>query len=94
MSLGRLRSLARGEAQVTIVDQNGIPVSRAKVQGRWSGLVSGTASRNTNGSGIATFTSSWTSKRGTFTFTVENVTATGYTYDPSANVETRDSISW
>ncbi len=94
MSLGRFWFLARATAEVTIVDQNGDPVSGATVQGRWSGLVSGTPSGNTNSGGAVLFTSSWTYRRGTFTFTVESVSAPGYTYDPEANVETSDSISW
>mgnify|MGYP000987483442 CR=1 FL=1 len=31
--------------------------------------------------------------RGTFTFTVGNVSAAGYTYDGSLNIETSDSIT-
>lgn len=94
MSLRQFWFLARAVAEVTIVDQNGTPVSGATVQGRWSGLVSGTSSGNTNSSGVVSFTSSWSYRRGTFTFTVESVSAPGYIYDPEANVETSDSISW
>jgi hypothetical protein len=84
----------RGRAEVTIVDQNGQPVVGATVEGAWSGLVSGTQSANTGTGGIAVLTSSWTWSHGTFTFTVQDVTASSYAHDPAANEETSDSISW
>ena len=76
------------------MDQDSQPVVGAMVEGAWSGLVSGTGSANTGAGGIAVLTSSWTWGQGTFTFTVQDVIASGYEYDPAANGETRDSVSW
>jgi len=84
----------RGRAEVTTVDQNGQPLVGATVEGAWSGLVSGTRNANTDTGGIAALTSSWTWSHGTFTFTVQDLTDSGYAYDPAANEETSDSISW
>jgi len=86
--------LARARADVTIVDQDDQPGAGATVHGAWSGVVSGTCTANTNAGGIATLRSSWTLIPGIFTFTVQNVVASGYGYDSAANVETCDSISW
>jgi len=82
-------------AIVTIVNHHGNPVSGARVSGKWSGAVSKNVQGTTNASGKVTFKSPATSaKTGTITFTVTNVTASGYAYDPSLNVETSDSVSW
>ena len=83
----------RGVATVTIVDTGGGPVVGATVYGHWSGSVSGNVFGVTEGSGRVTFKSDWRWRRGTFTFTVDNVVLSGYTYNPSLNVETSDTIS-
>jgi PKD repeat protein len=80
-------------ATVTVRDQNGNVRSGATVAGSWSGLTSGSASKSTNTSGNAVFTSTRTKTRGTFVFTVTGITRSGYTYSPGTNVETTDSIS-
>jgi hypothetical protein len=84
----------RGRVEVAIVGQDSQPVVGATVEGAWNGLVSGTGSTNTGAGGLAVLTSSWTWRHGTFTFTVEDVVASGYEYDPEANEETSDSVSW
>jgi PKD repeat protein len=84
---------ARANAAVKILDSLGRPVAGATVSGSWSGIVSGTASVVTSGTGVATFTSGTSTKSGTFTFTVTGVTLAGYQYDSSRNIETSDSIT-
>ena len=85
----------RGRTEITIVDQNGLPMVGATVEGTWSGLVSGTGSANTGAvDGIAVLRSSWTWGHGTFIFTVQDVIVSGYEHDPEANDETSDSVSW
>lgn len=79
-------------AKVTIIDEDGSPVSNATVTGQWSGLVSGTASGITSADGSVSFMSPTSKKSGIFTFTVTNVSASGYTY-PDQIIETWDSIS-
>ncbi len=95
MSLGVSGKNRTATAVVTIVNHHGNPVSGAKVNGKWSGWVSKNVQGTTNGSGKVTFKSPATSaKTGTITFTVTNVTASGYAYDPSLNAETSDSVRW
>jgi len=83
----------RGIATVTIMDTSGSPVEGATVYGHWSGSVSGNVFGVTDDSGRVTFPSNWRWRSGTFTFTVDNVILSGYTYNPSLNVETSDTIS-
>jgi hypothetical protein len=65
----------------------------ATVRGNWSGLVS-TSGQDvvTDSAGIARFTSPQTRQRGTFVFTVSAVSHASYTYAPTTNTETTDSI--
>ena len=79
--------------QVTIRDAGNLPVSGATValdvtapNGKHRAL-QGTTDANGK-----TRVSVVTSLHGTFTFCVTDVTKTGYTYDPTQNVETCDSI--
>jgi hypothetical protein len=80
-------------ATVWIKDQNTANVSGAAVTGSWSGATTGSSSGNTGADGKVTLESKSVKGGGTFTFTVTNVSATGYTYNPSLNVETSDSIT-
>ncbi len=84
----------RGTAVVLVHDDTGAAVSGATVSGDWSGLTSGPVSAVTGTDGRATLQSKWVrNANGTFTFTVTDVAAAGYAYNPSLNVETSDSIS-
>lgn len=85
---------ARALATVTIVDENGSPVSGATVTVKLTSPFTGTASANTNSAGQVTFVTSWVYGGGTFTVQVTNVAKSGWTYDSSANVETIDSITY
>lgn len=71
------------QAVVTVYDSNGAPRPGVTVTGNWSGLTQGTATATTNSNGQAVFTSAGTKRRGTFTFTVTNLSASGYTYNSS-----------
>lgn len=84
----------RALATVTIVDSGNNPLEGATVSGHWSGLTSDSDSGTTNSDEKVTLSSNWVwSAQGTFTFTVDNVEKSGWTYDESANVETSDSIT-
>jgi subtilisin family serine protease len=81
-------------ATVNIVDAKGSSVESATVSGYWSGATSDVDSGVTNASGIVSLESNKVKKPKsgtTFTFTVDGVTKAGWTYDPSANLETSDS---
>jgi len=94
MSLETRGRQGRAVAVVTIVDSQGSPVEDAMVYGRWSGATDQPPdpSGRTNDEGRVTFKSQGT-RGGTFTFTVLDVTLSGWIYDEAANVETSDSIS-
>ena len=81
-------------ATVTILDASNNSVQGATVEGHWSELTSDTDSGATGSDGkVALNSDSVKNAAGTFTFTVDNVSLTGWTYDPASNVETSDSIS-
>jgi hypothetical protein len=83
-------------ATVTIVDESGAPVEGATVSGKWSGAASDSESGTTNNKGQVTFKTDRVKNlpSGTiFTFTVDDVTKEGWTYDSGVNVETSDSIT-
>jgi serine protease len=96
MALKTNRIATYATATVTIVDGAGSPVPGASVSGHWSGATSDTDVGLTGGNGGVTLASSKVKKAPsgtTFTFTVDSVTATGWSYDPAANVETSGSIT-
>jgi hypothetical protein len=82
-----------GVATITIQDANGVAVGGATVSGTWSGLTSANVSANTSSAGTVSFTSARTRNTGSFTFTVTNVSASGYTYAASQNAATSGTIS-
>jgi hypothetical protein len=82
-----------GQATVWIKDDGGADVSGALVTGDWSGAVSEMAMGTTGGDGKIFFESGWVNGGGTYTFTVTDVTKSGYVYNPALNVETSDSIT-
>jgi serine protease len=89
------RRLTSALATVTIVDANGSPVAGARVSGYWSGATSDSDYGTTNTAGKVTLVSDGVRRAAsgtTFTFTVRDVTLSGWVYNPDVNIETRDSI--
>ena len=84
-----------GRAEVVIVDQNGVAVSGAVINGSWTlnGSGIGNSSGTTDGTGTTSVKSAKQSASSgdEFAFTVGGVSAAGATYDAGANVETSDS---
>lgn len=80
-------------ATVPILDSSNNSVEGATVEGEWSGAYSESVSGTTRSDGNVTFETRWVKGGGTFTFTVDNLTREGWTYNSSANVETSDSIT-
>ncbi len=71
---------------VKVVDADGVAVSGAVVAGTWSGGYKGTATCTTDSSGTCSVTTgNMKLAKTSVTFTVTNVTVSGYTYDASAN---------
>jgi probable HAF family extracellular repeat protein len=79
-------------AEVSVSDQDGVPIAGANVLGHWtppSGS-SVTVVAETNGDGVVRF--SLTGRPGQYTFTIDLIEYTGYTYD-EANSEVSQSIT-
>jgi hypothetical protein len=96
MALVKTGTKYYAKATVTVVDSNNKPVSGATVYGHWEGATTDSDSGVTDASGKVTVQSNTVNrpKSGTtFTFVVDNIAKTGWTYNPAANVETRDSIT-
>ncbi|MBM3471843.1 MAG: hypothetical protein FJX75_01055 [Armatimonadetes bacterium] len=93
MGLQTRGSFTNATATVSVAEAGGAPVSGVLVAGRWSGVVTGTVSGTTDSSGQVTLSSAKTRSAGTFTFTVDSLSKSGWTYDSAANVKTSDSIT-
>jgi subtilisin family serine protease len=74
-------------AVVTIKDTDGNLVAGATVHGTWSGDYSGSVSGVTGTDGAVRFESGKVRHAATFTFTVDDVDKSGYTYDSGLNPE-------
>jgi hypothetical protein len=81
-----------GQANIWITDEDGANVEGATVTVEWSGAVSGTMQGVTDADGKTLRESLGVKNGGVFTCTVTDVVKSGYTYNPSLNVETSDSI--
>jgi PKD repeat protein len=83
----------RGKAVVKIVDAGGNPVSGATVAGTWSGGATDSDQFTTGSNGEGTAYSNYRTGNAEFTFCVNNVTKTDWTYDTGANVVTCGSTT-
>ena len=92
MSLSTAGGRASGVAGVKVVNSQGVGIPGAAITGTWSGVATGTSTLTSNSIGNATFVSAPTATRGTLTFTITNVVINGYSYVPTLNTETSDSI--
>jgi subtilisin len=82
-------------AKVIVMDAFGNPVSGVTVKGHWSGGAKNSTSGSTNASGQVTLSSSTVSypRSGTtFTFTIDSLTKSSWTYDSASNVENSDAV--
>jgi len=93
MSYTKSGSSYTAKATVTVVDDGNAAVSGATVYGTWSGAWTGDVNGVTDATGKVTLSSGKVRGGGTFTFTVTNIVKTDWTYDPSKNVETSDTIT-
>ena len=83
-------------SKITIVDSNGIAVEGATVSLEMTLPNDGgtaIASAITGSDGTVTFLYGPTKVKGTYTSTVTDVAKDGWTYDPTANLETSDSLT-
>jgi hypothetical protein len=84
-----------GYATVTVNDINGAPVEGVTVSGHWSGAASNTDADVTDDTGQTRLESDKVRNPipPLFTFTVDDLSRPDYSYDPTLNVETSDSIT-
>ncbi|MEO7494165.1 MAG: PKD domain-containing protein [Massilia sp.] len=87
------RQQGYAQARVTVKNSAGQVVPGVTVSGNWSGIVSGARSAVTNASGVAVIDSTATKKTGSFKFTLNGMTASGYVYDATLNAMTNNAIS-
>lgn len=80
-------------AEVSINKGSGDWVSGVAVTGKWTGVITGTATVMTGDGGKAAFVSKKILKKGVATFTVTGVSLAGYAYDAGLNGESSDSIT-
>jgi len=81
----------RGRASITIVDENGDPVSGATVTGTFNGDLNESGSATTDSNGVVEIQSSAQSGVTSWGFCVDNVTGS-LSYNAAANVETCDTF--
>jgi PKD repeat protein len=95
MSLSTTRNGKAASAMVTVNDGNGAAVAGATVSGSWSGLTTANVSGKTGTAGTVKFTSARikTTTLSTFTFTVTNISLSGYTYSLNQNAVSSGSIN-
>jgi hypothetical protein len=93
MSCSQQGPFYKSVATVTILDVDDQPVDLATVFGTFSGATSDSVSGDTGDDGAVALESSKVKNGGTWTFTVDDVVKSGWTYDTNANVETSDSIT-
>jgi hypothetical protein len=78
-------------ATVTILDDQGLPVSGAGVTGTFSGKFTGTYTESTNADGVAVLIAGPKNGSTDYAFCVDDVAHGTLTYDSAANVETCDA---
>lgn len=93
MNLFTGRGFIYGQAVITIYDSNGLPRPNVKVIANWNGLINEVETGTTDASGRVTFTSPNTFKQSTFAITVNELSTSGYIYNPSLNVVSSGSIT-
>lgn len=81
--------------KIRVLDQSGNAVRNVSVNVSVSGLISGTATATTDSSGYITINSSKISSslKGAITFTVTNLSLTGYTYDATKNTLSSSTLT-
>jgi subtilisin len=93
VSVVKIGTRTSATATVAVTDLNGAKVSSVSVKGHWAGGASGSVSGLTNSIGKVTFSTSVKNAAigSTFTFVVDSLSKTGYTYNAARNLESSDS---
>ena len=83
-------------AAIKVVNSQGVTIPNAIVTGSWSGAFAGSLSSKTAKNGIALQTSKATPirKGASGTYTINNIFAPGYVYNPTENAQTVMTVAW
>ncbi|TCV80179.1 MULTISPECIES: PKD domain-containing protein [Methylomonas] len=85
----------QAKISVKLIDSNGKPVANATVVGTFSGSVAGTITSKTDATGTVIQAATTTKLiGGSATYTLNSVTAAGYTYNPTKNVRSVVTMTW
>ena len=82
-----------GRATIEVKNDSGQLVTSGTVSAQWSGAATNSTTSSLGSSGTARSDSTFASGGGTFTITITDVSASGYTYNPSMNAVTTTYIS-
>jgi hypothetical protein len=86
------------KATITVKDSLGKLAGGATVTGSWSGVYAKTGVTGKTGTsgtalGVTNISSTTSTKKGTYTFTVTGITLSGFTYDSTKNVKSAGSVN-
>lgn len=87
-STRRVKGKEAGDVRVTVLDDQGAPVSGAVVSGTFTGSFAETLQSVTDTDGVAQFQTSTTTNSPSYDFCVDSVSNTALPYDSSLNAET------
>ena len=94
----KVKKAKKVNAQVAIqvINEQGSPVPNAVVQGAWSGAFAGNLYKTTSASGVVLDNPKATrsKKRGSGTFTIQSISAPGYSYTPANNAKSVATFTW
>jgi len=80
---------------LSLIDSKGKPVPNAKVEGDFSGSVTDAVSGTTDATGTVVLSATSNTYTGqSITYTLKNVTAAGYVYNPTKNAKTVVTLTW
>ena len=86
----------KAQAVVSVVDDKGMPVANAVVDGAWSGAYTGRSGSRTdqNGMVVQSPKANGKSKGGAVVYKINSISVPGYTYNPSQNAKSIATIAW
>jgi PKD repeat protein len=84
------------QVSIKVVDDKGVAVPNATVSGTWSGVFSGKVTSNTSATGIVIQKSNVIAlgTGASATYTVDSISAPGFTYNPALNAKTIATVAW
>ena len=84
----------KAQAVVSVVDDQGLPVANAVVDGIWSGAYTGKSDSRTDQNGRVVQSPKAKGKGAAVVYKINSITVPGYIYNPSQNAKTIATIAW